>query len=37
MRKLRLEKPMYNEDANWLAFYGESGGNLCGQTCGLEW
>lgn len=33
----KLEKPVYEEAENWIEFYGESDGNICGIGCGLEW
>lgn len=32
-----MEKTRYEEDENWLEFYGETSGNICGIGCGLEW
>lgn len=32
-----MKKPKYHESNNWIEFYGESSGNLCGRTCGLNW
>lgn len=33
----QFTKPVYTENENWIEFYGESAGNVCGAGCGLDW